>query len=76
MNDNWPDGPPHPSTIGYIVYRMAGGALRPIASDRVVTEDEVSARFMNRYGHAPDWLVEWQRHLWVGPPPRENHERE
>jgi len=75
VNDNWPDGPPHPITAEYMLLRMVGDDIYPLVNSRPVSEDEVSTYYQRRHGRPPEWMIAWNRHLWVGPV-RENHERE
>jgi len=66
VND-WPSGPPHPTTAEYMLLRMVGDDIYPLANNQPVSEDEVSAYYQRRHGQPPEWMIPWRRHLWVGP---------
>lgn len=65
----WPDGAPSPSEAYYELFRMRGDEIYPRLVDKPITEDEVAARFRQKWGLEPEYIIPCGRYLRVGPAP-------
>jgi len=67
MTTTWPADAPHPTTAEYMLLRMVGDEIYPLISNSPVSEDDIAGYYERRHGCPPEWMIAWNRHLWVGP---------
>ena len=68
MATDWPSNAPEPHQKGYMMCRMKGDEILPLLGTTPITEEEAAARFQERHGYPPEYIIaNYYGYLWLGP---------